>query len=124
MVEVVACRAPSTTSESGKNVSGQEAFGSKGKEEPVEQLPAVSAADVTSLAAGVGGMTAFAAEKDGASAAPPAGGEQDNLCMADPQPALDPQAGEVGRANVGSDNRQCLYAEPQGEHRHRRPSRR
>jgi hypothetical protein len=75
----------------------------------VEQLPAVSAADDMSLAAGVGGMTAFAAEKDGDSAAPPAGGEQDDLSMADPQPALDLQAGEAGRANVGSDDRQCLY---------------
>jgi hypothetical protein len=38
-------------SESGKNALGQEAFGSKGKEAPVEQSPAVSAADVTSSTA-------------------------------------------------------------------------
>jgi hypothetical protein len=31
------CKAPPTTSESGKNTSGQEAFGSKAKEKPVAE---------------------------------------------------------------------------------------
>jgi hypothetical protein len=62
------CRAPLTTSESGKNTSGQEAFGSKAKE-----VPAVSTADVTSAAVGAGATAAFTAEKAGASTAPPTG---------------------------------------------------
>jgi hypothetical protein len=65
------CRAPPTTSESGKNASGQETFGSKAKEAPVEQSLAVSTADVTSAAVGAGAMAAFTAEKAGASTTPP-----------------------------------------------------
>jgi hypothetical protein len=59
------CRAPQTTSESGKNASGQEAFGSKAKETPVVESSAVSTADVTSAVSGTGATTASAAEKTG-----------------------------------------------------------
>jgi hypothetical protein len=48
-------------------------------------------------------------EKCGTSATPPIGGEQDDLCMDDPQPTLGHQAAEVGGANVEDDNDQCLY---------------
>jgi hypothetical protein len=77
------CRAPPTTSESGKNASGQEVFGSKAREVPVEQSPVVSTADVMSLVIRAGATAASVAEKAGTSTAPPAEGEQDDLCMAD-----------------------------------------
>jgi hypothetical protein len=66
----------------------------------VEQSPAVSTANVTSSAVGAGAAATSAAEKAGTSSAPPAGGEQDDLYMADLQPTLDPQAGEAGGANI------------------------
>jgi hypothetical protein len=50
------------TSESGKNASGQEAFGSKAKETLVAESPAVSTADVTSAAGGTGATAASEAE--------------------------------------------------------------
>jgi hypothetical protein len=55
-------RAPPTTSNSAKNSSRQEAFGSKGKEALVEQ-PAVSTADVTSSAVGARVTVASVAKK-------------------------------------------------------------
>jgi hypothetical protein len=67
-----------------------------GKEVPVEQSPAVSTADVTSSTIGDRATTASVAEKADTSAAPPTGGEQDDLYMADPQPMLGPHAAEVG----------------------------
>jgi hypothetical protein len=66
------CRAPPTTSESGKNASGQEAFGSKIRETPVVESPAASAADVTSTAGGAGTAAASEADKVGTSIAPTA----------------------------------------------------
>jgi hypothetical protein len=48
------CRAPPTTLESGKNASGQEAFGSKAKETSVAESPVVSTTDVTSAAGETG----------------------------------------------------------------------
>jgi hypothetical protein len=94
------CRVPSTTSESGKNVSGQEAFGSKAKGMPLEQSPAVSTADVTSAAIGTGATVISTTEKAGTSTAPPTEGKQGDLCMADPRPTLDPQTAEAGGARV------------------------
>jgi hypothetical protein len=61
-------RVPPTTSESGKNTSGQEAFGSKVQETPMVESPAASATDVTSAAAGAGATAASEAEKVGTSA--------------------------------------------------------
>jgi hypothetical protein len=63
---------------------------------PVEQSSAVSTADVTSSAIWDRATAAFMAEKADTSAAPPTGGEQDDLYMADPQLTLGPQAAEVG----------------------------
>jgi hypothetical protein len=74
------CRAPPTTSESGKNASGQEAFGSKMPETPVVESPAISAADVTITADGVGVTAASEADKAGTSAPPTAEGEGGDLC--------------------------------------------
>jgi hypothetical protein len=79
---LLVCGAPPTTSESGKNASGQEAFGSKAKEVPMEQSPTVSKEDVTSSAVGVGAAATSVREKAGANTTPPSGGEQDDLCMA------------------------------------------
>jgi hypothetical protein len=45
---------PLTTSERGKNTSGQEAFGSKIQETLVVESLAISMADVTSTAGGAG----------------------------------------------------------------------
>jgi hypothetical protein len=104
-------REPPTTSESTKNASGQVAFGSKGKEALVEQSPVVSTVDVTSADAGAGEEAVSTTEKDKTSTALPAGDEQDDLCIADPQPTLDLQTTEAGGANVEHDDCQCLYVE-------------
>jgi hypothetical protein len=48
-------------------------------------------------------------EMAGASTAPPARGEQDDLCMADPRPMPDPQTAEAGGARVEDDAHWCLY---------------
>jgi hypothetical protein len=97
------------TSESGKNTSGQEAFGSKAKETPVEQSLVVSTADVTSAAVGTGAMAASAAKKAGTSTTPPTEGEQGDLYMADPRPTPDPQTSKAGGARVEDDMHWCLY---------------
>jgi hypothetical protein len=67
------CKAPPTTSESGKNASDQETFGSKAKEMLVQQSPAVLTANVTNAVVGTRATAASAAEKAGASTAPPTG---------------------------------------------------
>jgi hypothetical protein len=50
----------------------------------VEQLPTVLMVDVKSSTIGVGATAASVVEKAETSVAPLAGGEQDDLCMADP----------------------------------------
>jgi hypothetical protein len=64
------CRAPPTMSESGKNASGQEAFGSKIQETPVVESPAISMDDGTSTAGGAGTTAVSEADKAGTSAPP------------------------------------------------------
>jgi hypothetical protein len=82
-------RAPPTTSESGKNASSQEAFGSKIQKTPVVESQAISMADVTSTAGGAG--TTAVSEVDKAGSAPPVTeGEGGDLCTAGPLPAPDP----------------------------------
>jgi hypothetical protein len=68
-------KVPPMTSESGKNASGQEAFGSKIPDTSVVESPAASAADVTSAAAGAGMSAAPEADQAGTSAPPTTGGE-------------------------------------------------
>jgi hypothetical protein len=63
-------RVPPATSGSGKNASGQEAFGSKVPEMPVMESPAASAADVTSVTAKTGATVESEADKAGTSAPP------------------------------------------------------
>jgi hypothetical protein len=63
-------KVPPTTLESGKNASGQEAFGTKPLETPVVESPAASTADGMSTAAGVGTTAAPEADKAGTSAPP------------------------------------------------------
>jgi hypothetical protein len=72
-------------SESEKNASGQEAFGSKAPETPVVESPAASAADVTSTAVGVGTTAAPEADKAGTSVPPTTGGGGDDRGTLDPQ---------------------------------------
>jgi hypothetical protein len=60
---LLVCRVPPTTTESGRNASGQEAFGSKTREALVEQSPMVSTTDMTSSAVGAGATAGSAAEK-------------------------------------------------------------
>jgi hypothetical protein len=105
------CKAPPTTSESGKNASDQETFGSKAKEMLVQQSPAVLTANVTNAVVGTRATAASAAEKAGTSTAPPTGrgGEQEDLCMADPRPTSDPQTVEAGGARGEDDMHWCLY---------------
>lgn len=64
---------------------------------------------MTSSTIGVRATAASAAEKVGTSTTPSAGGEQDDLCMADLQPTLDPQATEVGGARAKDDDDRFLY---------------
>jgi hypothetical protein len=97
------------TSESGKNASDQEAFSSKETEAPVGELPAVSTADVTSAAGGIGATAASEADKAGTSIAPATEEEGGDLYMADPLPTSDPQAAEAGGAHVEDDAHWCLY---------------
>jgi hypothetical protein len=62
-------------SESGKNASGQEAFGTKAPEAPVVESPAASATNMTSVAAGVGTTAAPETDKAGTSVPPATEGE-------------------------------------------------
>jgi hypothetical protein len=57
---------------------------------------------------------ASAEEKAGTNIAPPVGGEQDDLCMADPQLTFDPQEAEVGGARAEDDGDRCLYIGTRG----------
>jgi hypothetical protein len=63
------------TSGSGKNASGQEAFGSKVPETSVVESLAASAADVTSATAGARATAASEADKAGTTTPPPPRGE-------------------------------------------------
>jgi hypothetical protein len=102
-------RAPPTTSKSGKNASGQEAFGSKIQETPVVESSVISMADVTSMASGAGTTAASEVDKARTIATPAVEGEGGDLCIAGSLPAPDPQAtGERG-AWVEDDLHRCLY---------------
>jgi hypothetical protein len=72
------------TSDSGKNASGQEAFGSKMPGTSVMESPAASATDVTSAAVGAGTTAAAEADKARTSAPPTAKGEGGKLCTTGP----------------------------------------
>jgi hypothetical protein len=113
---LLVCKAPLTTSDSGKNASGQEAFRSKVKKKPVEQSPAVSTADVTSATVGAGATATSAAGKAETSNAPATEGEQDDLCMTDPRMMPNLQASKVGGAHVEDDAHRCLYVGTPWEH--------
>jgi hypothetical protein len=103
------CRAPPTTSESGKNASGQEVFGRKIQETPVVESPAISTVDVTSTAGGAGMTAASEVDKAGTSAPPAAEDEGGDLCIASSLPTPDPQAAGAGDAWAEDDLHQCLY---------------
>jgi hypothetical protein len=97
-------RVPPTMMESGKNASGQEAFGSKVSGTPVVESPTTSAVDVTST------TTASEADKAGTSAPPTTGGEGDDRGTSDPQPAPGPRGIiDEGTESV-NDEDHCLYA--------------
>jgi hypothetical protein len=81
-------RVPPTTSESRKNASVQEAFGTKAPEAPVVVSPAASAADVTSAAAGGGTTATPEADKAGTSAPPASVGEGGGRGTSEPQEEL------------------------------------
>jgi hypothetical protein len=103
-------RASPTTSESGKNTSGQEAFGSKAPGTPVVESPAASAADVMSTTAGAGTTATPKADKAGMSAPPATGGEGGNRGTSDLQLAPGPQGIiDEGMESVNDEER-CLYA--------------
>jgi hypothetical protein len=96
-------------SECGKNASGQVAFGSKVKEMPVAEAPAVSTANVTSTAGGAGATVASKADKVGTSTAPATEDDGGDLCMAGQLPTSDPQATEARDARAEDDLHWCLY---------------
>jgi hypothetical protein len=102
-------RAPLTTSESGNNASGQEAFGSKMPEMPVVESPVISVSDVTSTASGAGVTAASEADKAGTSAPPAVEGEGGDLCTFGPLPALGPQTTREEGARSEDDQHRCLY---------------
>jgi hypothetical protein len=64
---------------------------------------------VTSSAVGAGATTMSTTEKAETSTATPTGGEQDDLCMSDPQPTLDLQPAEARGACTKDDVDRCLY---------------
>jgi hypothetical protein len=98
--------------QSGKNASGQEAFGSKAKETPVAELSTVSISDVMSTTGGIGVTAASEADKAETSTAPATEEEGGNLCMADPLPTSDPEAAEVRGARMEDYAHRCLYVTP------------
>jgi hypothetical protein len=102
-------RVPPTTSESEKNASGQEAFGSKMLETPVVKSPAASAADMMSAAVRAGTTAASEVERDGTSAPPTTGGERGDLCTSGPQAAPGPQAAMEEGIRSEDDQHRCLY---------------
>jgi hypothetical protein len=75
-------RAPPTTSKSGKNASGQEAFVRKMLEMSVVESPAISAAVVLSTASGARATVASEVDKAETSAPPAAEGEDGDLTSA------------------------------------------
>jgi hypothetical protein len=95
---------------SGKNASGQEAFGRKVPEMPVMESPAASAADVTSAAAGVGATAASEAEKVGTSAPPATKGEGGDHGTSDPQEVPPPRGIIDEGMEAVNDEDRCLYA--------------
>jgi hypothetical protein len=101
-------RVPPTTSESGKNALGQEAFRTKASEVPVVESSAASAADVMSAAAGAGAMVAFEADKAGTSA-PPAGGQGGDRGTSETQE--EPPSGGIFAEGMEpiNDEDWCLY---------------
>jgi hypothetical protein len=102
-------RVPPTTSGSGKNASGQEAFGSKVPETPVVESPAASAADVTSAAAGAGEMVASEGDKAGTSAPPATEGEGGDRDTSDPQEVPPPRGIIDEGMEAVNDEDRCLY---------------
>jgi hypothetical protein len=97
------------TSESKKNASGKEAFGTKAPPTPVVESPAASAADVTIVAAGVG--TAAAPEADRAGCSVPSategeGGDRDTSGPREERPSRGMFA--EGMEAVDDEDR-CLY---------------
>jgi hypothetical protein len=103
-------RVPPTASGSGKNASGQEAFGSKKPETLVVESPAASAADVTSTTAGVGTTAAPEVDKAGTSAPPTTSGGGSDRGTSDPQPVPGPRGIINEGMELVNDEDRCLYA--------------
>jgi hypothetical protein len=102
-------KVPLTTSESGKNASGQETFGSKLPETPVVESPVASAADVTNTAVGAGATAASEAERAGTSAPPTTVAEGGDLGTSAPRAPGPRGVREEGARSVDDQDR-CLYA--------------
>jgi hypothetical protein len=83
--------------DSGKNATGQEAFGHKGVKASAEQSPAMSAADVSSQTPGAAGTTTLEDTKVVAGGAEQVEGLQE------------PQAGGESRPNQENEDNRCLY---------------
>jgi hypothetical protein len=103
-------RVPPTTSESRKNTSGQEAFGSKLPETPVVELLAASTADLTSAAAGAGTTAMSEADKARTSAPPTTGGEGGDRSTSGLQEAPGLQGIIDEGMEAANDEDWCLYA--------------
>jgi hypothetical protein len=99
-----------TTSESGKNTSGQEAFGSKLPGKLVVESPVASAADVTSVTVGAGMMAVSEADRAGTCAPPTAEAEGGDLGTSTPQAAPGSQGVMEEGARSVDDQDRCLYA--------------
>jgi hypothetical protein len=102
---------------SGKNASGQEAFGSKIKETLVVESPAAAAVDVTSTAGGAGTTAVSEADKAGTSTTLAVEDEGGDLCTTVPQPTADPQVAKAGGARAEDDLHRCLYVGTRGRRR-------
>jgi hypothetical protein len=98
-------------SESGKNASGQEAFGTKAPQMPVVESPAASTTDVTSAASGVGTATTPEADKAGTSAPPATEGEGGDRGTSGPWEEPPSRGIFVEGMEAVDDEDRCLHAD-------------
>jgi hypothetical protein len=102
-------RVPPTSSESGKNASGQEAFGTKAPHTPVVESPATSAADVTSATTGVGTTAGPEANKTETSAPSTDEGKDGDRGTYGPQEEPPSRGIFTEGMEVVDDENRCLY---------------
>jgi hypothetical protein len=103
-------RVPLVSSESRKNASGLEAYGTEAPQTPVVESPAASAADVTSTTARFGTTVTPEVDKAGTSVPPATDGEGGDCGTSGPQEEP-PSRGIIAECMEAVDDEdRCLYA--------------